>query len=105
MKDSVPSLGANVAERSIVQCGKSLGGIASVTRQFDEELGIKHDIGTHSEAQLGTDKAIVTRELCLESRVFDYIPGRQHKTFAGLKPNIADCIHKSKLILYFTRRK
>ena len=82
VKDYVASLGANVAERSIIQCGKSLGGISSVTQQFDKDNSVSKPLSTHSSPLLDEDKATIIQELCKESRV----------------SNIGDCIDKAKLV-------
>lgn len=105
VKDYVASLGANVAERSILQCGKSVGGIKTITDQFDKQNCITKPIGTHSTPKLDGDRATIIKELSTESRVFDYIPGRQHSSFSGIKPNIADCVDKQKLVNLLHRKK
>lgn len=62
------------------------------------------DIGTHSKPLLSNDRDVIVHELCSESRVFEYIPGRQHKLFSGIKPNIADSIDKAKLIALLKKK-
>lgn len=37
-------------------------------------------------------------ELLKTSSVFDYIPGRHHKTFKNIKPNIIDRIDKKAFL-------
>lgn len=41
VKSYISSLGANVSESSILQCGRSLNGIMDVCTKFDNENGIK----------------------------------------------------------------
>ena len=105
VKDYVANLGENFAEKSIIQCGKSVGGIASITRQFDNDNSVLNPIGTHTIPNLDTDKATIVHALCKETKVFDYIPGRQHASFTGIKPNIADCIDTQKLMNLLHKKK
>ena len=37
--------------------------------------------------------------------MFDYIPGQQHNSFAGIKTNIGDCIDKAKLVTLQHKKK
>lgn len=52
VKDYVATLGPNVAESAILQCGQSLNGILEVCSQFDKEHGIHPDSMQHSKPQL-----------------------------------------------------
>ena len=44
VKDYVASLGANVSESTILQCGSSLGGIMAVCDSFDKSTNVTPEI-------------------------------------------------------------
>lgn len=87
-------MGTNVAKNTILLCGKSLNGIMQMANNFDLESEV-HPVSTqHTCSLLMKDEDTVLEELVDKSHVFDYIPGRQHRTFA---PNLAVSVNKDKL--------
>jgi hypothetical protein len=80
VKDYVANLGANIAENTIVQCGKSLAGIMTVCDRFDSENGVCPTSQSHTRSSVTTDEKMIM-ELTETSRVFDYVPGQSHNTF------------------------
>lgn len=96
LKTAISSTGANVDPKTILQCGKSLKGLMSTVKNFDGEHGI-HDVSTmHTRSSLIKDEKAILDELT-KSRVFDYVPGREHSTFRGVTPNPAINLDKAKL--------
>ena len=97
LKDAVCGLGANVTRQSILQCGKSLNGLMTVTKLFDKEHGIHKESTKHSKMSPKKDEQLILNELVNKSAVFNYIPGRYHQSFPSIKPNIAQSlkIHKT----------
>ena len=100
VKDYVANIGANVNESSFVQCGKSLSGIMAVCDAFDSTSGVSPMSQAHSQPSAATDEKKIIQELTESSSVFDYIPGRVHKTFQSIQPNIVPNMDKQALITY-----
>lgn len=98
LKGCIANLGANISEETIIQCWKSLSGLMDVCKQFDTENDVKPSSTTHSKPNTAEDMIRILVELTSTSQVFDYVPGRKHKTFKGIKPNIANCIDAKKLL-------
>ena len=105
VKDYVANLGANVAEDTIVQSGKSLGGIMAVCSQFDHDNGVRPQSQSHTRSKVATDQKEIIKELTENSRVFDYVPGRSHNTFRKIKPNVVPNIDKKNLIKWIETQK
>ena len=100
VKDYVANAGANVGESSFVQCGKSLSGIMAVCDAFDTSSGVSPMSQAHSRPNVATDEEKVIKELTESSSVFDYIPGRVHKTFQSIQPNVVPNMDKQALVIY-----
>ena len=96
LKDTLAGLGANINPDTIIQCGKSLKGLMDTVNNFDKEHSI-HAVSTqHTRASVVKDENVILDEL-VKSKVFDYIPGREHRTFKGIVPNLAVSVNKEKL--------
>ena len=81
LKTAVSCMGANVATNTILQCGK---GLMQTVDNFDAENEL-HPVSTrHTHSSLAKDEDTVLEELVDKSHVFDYVPGRQHRTFHPL---------------------
>ena len=52
VKDHVSNLGANVAEKSILQCGQSLKGLMEACSNFDEQVNLHKSSTSHTKAKL-----------------------------------------------------
>ncbi len=98
VKEYVGNLGANVSESTILQCGRSLKGIQGVCSAFDKEAEVHPTFRSHTKASAREDERRILQELTEKSRVFDYIPGRHHRSFRSIKPNIADHINKKAFL-------
>ena len=96
LKQAVSGLGANIAKQTILQCGRSLDGLLKVNKSFDEEHGIHPVSLEHSSPSLAKDQKLIMDQLS-RSRVFDYVPGRDHRSFHGIKPNAAQKVDLTKL--------
>ncbi len=61
----------------------------------------------HSTPNREEDMNRILVELTSTSTVFDYIPGREHRTFKGIKSNVAQSINANKLLdwLQATKKK
>ena len=105
VKDYVANVGANVDESSIVQCGKSLNGIMNVCDAFDSVSGVSPMIQAHSGPNVATDEKKIIKELTESSSVFDYIPGRVHKTFPSIQPNVVPNMDKKALVNYIKEQQ
>lgn len=105
LKTAVAGIGANIAPKTILQCGRSLKGLMDVEDIFDKEHGI-HQVSTkHTCSSVVKDEDAILEELQQKSHVFDYIPGRVHHTFSSIDPNPALSIDKEKLFSIITRYK
>ena len=96
LKDYLLGLGANVSEATIIQT--TLRNLMEVTSHFDKICGIHNDSMYHTSKRDEKDLDILLEELTLKSHVFDYVPGRFHKSFRNIKRHISDHINVDKLI-------
>ena len=94
LKDSVGDMGANLSEGAIVQRSKSLKGVMDIVHTFDVNTNL-HAVSTDHTVSSSRKDDVVLAEL-LKSQVFDYIPGRKHKSFANISPNVSGHINASK---------
>lgn len=104
-KDYVANLGANTGETPIVQCGKSLSGIMAVCQHYDQENSVSPQSVQHTKHSTAQDMKKILTQLTSASSVFDYIPGREHKSFKGMKTSISDCIDVEKLLDWLKKQK
>lgn len=103
LKEYIANLGANVAESGIVQCGKSLSGIMEVVDRYDQETGIHKQSQQHTRPSDSDEGKII--EQLMSSQVFEYSPGRFHKTFRNIRPNITQGMDKAKLFAWIAGQK
>ena len=98
LKDFMRSMGPNVSSSTIIQASKSLKFLLNVGTHFDLICGIKPVSLHHTKASSREDRDKIIEQLVSETRVFDYIPGRYHKTFKNIQPHISSHIDAHKLI-------
>ena len=104
LKDSVGDMGANLSGSAVVQRSKSLKGVMDIVHTFDLNTDI-HTLSTdHTASSLKKDEDAVLMEL-IKSQVFDYIPGRKHKTFANISPNVSGHINASNFFQWLQEQK
>ena len=97
LKDYTKGLGANISEKSIVQTAKSLKNLLMITQNFDSTCKLHPESLHHTTKSSKKDRDLVLTQL-VESRVFDYIPGRCHHSFRNIKPRISDCVDISRIV-------
>ena len=105
LKNMVLGIGTNITESTIVNASRSLNGIVAMCNSFDKQLGIAHDSIHHSRKSCEADRAIVIKQLATDSRVFHYTPGRQHRCFKGISPNISLSVKIDTLFKSITKHK
>ena len=99
LKNMLLGIGTNITESAIVNASHSLNGIVAMCiYSFDKQLGIAHDSIHHSRKSCEADRAIVIKQLATDSRVFHYTPGRQHRCFKGIPPNISCSVKIDALV-------
>ena len=59
-------------------------------QEFDVENNSAPQSVEHTKASYAKDFKHVLKELVSSFHVFDYVPGRFHKSFKGIQPNIAN---------------
>ena len=96
LKDCLLGLGANISESTIIQISRSLSKLMAVSTHFDSECGVPKESIYHTCKDTSKDLQLVVDEL-QKSKVFDYIPGRYHKTFQNIKPHISAHVDTDKL--------
>ena len=100
LKDYIRSVGPNVSSSTTVHASKSLKFLLNVGTHFDSICGIKPVSLHHTKASSKDDRDKIIKQLITESKVFDYVPGRYHKTFKNIRPHISSHIDASKLITW-----
>ena len=88
VKESIRSLQANKAKKSIERVGRALGTMDPVLANFDRRLGVTSHSGMHKEASNSKDKALLLNEL-LKDKVFQEHGDRAHAHF----PKPKDTLH------------
>ena len=104
VKDYVVNLGANVAEKSIIQCGQSLKGLLETCGNFDQQMQVVSSI-KHTRSSDTKDETIILKELIDKSHVFNYTPGRTHPSFKAIQPSIAEHVNTPKLVDWIKGKK
>ena len=94
LKDYLKGLGANISDSTILQTGKSLRGLMDMTAYFDELCDIASASLHHTKHSA---KELILKEFS-ESRVFDYIPARCHRSFKNIKAHVSSSIDAFKLV-------
>ncbi len=105
LKDYIIGLGANITENMVVACGKSLNGMMAVTSNFDNVCNLHRESLHHTTKSSTKDEELIIKELTSNSKVFDYIPGRAHRAFGAISPNVASCINANKLFKWLNEHK
>ena len=98
LKDYLGGLGPNASEKNMVQMSKSLRGLMDVTKYFDDISEISPESISHTKYSNNKDAQLILKELTTESKVFDYIPGRFHKSFKSIKSHISKHLDTHDLI-------
>lgn len=101
LKEYLHGLGANVNESTIVHISKSLKALMDTCSHFDSICGIHNESIYHTCQDTSKDLDLIVQELVksdvFEYVVFEYVPGRFHKTFQNIKPHIAAHIDCDKM--------
>ena len=99
------STGPNVSPSMTAQASKSLKFLLDIGNHFDEICGIKPVSLHHTKASSKEDRDKIIKQLVSESRVFDYVPGRSHKTFESIRPHISSHMDVNKLITWIKQTR
>lgn len=105
LKDFVKSIGANVTSSTVVQASKSLKCLFNIGTHFDLICGVNPVSLHHTKASAKDDRDKILKQLVSDSQVFDYIPGRYHKTFKKIHPHISSHIDATELIAWIKRTR
>ena len=87
-KDAVSHLGANKTPKDIIQTGKAVQPMSDVLHHFDNENGIDHGSGAHTQRSESGDLSEIVHEIHKNSCVFTNIPGCKHTSFPSLTCNM-----------------
>lgn len=97
LKDFTTGIGANLTETTVVNCSKSLQGIAATCENFDATTGIARTSIHHTKKSSKSDEDKIIEEIATKSRVFDYVPGRSHRSFTGINPHVYHSVNADAL--------
>lgn len=97
LKDIVSGVGANITEDIVVQASKSLNAVDQICQTFDNVTNIKPESIHHTKKSSDQDLKRAVNQLASESHVFSYIPGRKHKAFPNMQPNLVRSVDVKKL--------
>lgn len=104
LKEAVSGVGANIYQQTIIQCGKSLDGLLKVCDSFDRQHGLHPTSHKHSLPSLAKDEQLIIKELS-QAHVFDYVPGRAHRSFRTIFSNPAEKVDVDKLNSWLNQHK
>ena len=96
---------ANVSPSTITQTSKSLKFLLNISDHFDEICNVNPISLHHTKASSKEDRDKILKQLASESRVFDYVPGRYHKTFKGIHPHISSHLDINKLVTWIKQTR
>lgn len=107
VKEYIAAVGANISQNTILQCGQSLDGMMTITKNFDRENNVHPSSSKHTKKSQTKDEDLILHELNERSRVFDYVPGRGHscRKLDKVEPNVATKIDKTKLFQWLSDKK
>lgn len=105
LKDYLMGLGANISESTICQTSKSLRNLMDISAHFDYICNIPRQSIYHTSQCYGRDLDLILEELTSKSHVFDYVPGRAHRSFPTIKPHISQHIDIDKLFVWINKHK
>ena len=92
LKDIMHGLGANISEKAIVNASQSLHGLVSLGNSYDKQLEINQASMHHTKKSCEKDRDVVIKQLASNSKVFHYTPGRRHRGYQEISPNITQRI-------------
>ena len=95
-KDAVSHLGANKTPKAIVRTGKAVQPMSDALHHFDNENGIDHGSGAHTQRSESGDLSKIVHEIHKNSCVFTNIPGRKHTSFPSITCNMFGSIDQPK---------
>ena len=98
LKVCLSSIGANLTVETIVNESKSLDGVQIFCQNFDSATNLHRSSIHHMRKSLSTDMKLIVNQLVHESNVFNYIPGRKHRSFPHIKPNVTWNINAGALL-------
>ena len=105
LKDIVSGVGANIAEDIVVQASKSLNAVNKICDNFDSVTNIKPDSIHHTKKSSDQDLKKVVYQLSSESHVFSYIPGRKHRAFPNMQPNLVRSVNVRNLFEWLDQKQ
>ena len=88
LKECLSSIGANLTEETIVNESKVLDGMQMISQNFESATNLHRNSIHHTRKSLSTDMKLIVNQLVHESNVFNYIPGRKHRSFPHIIPNV-----------------
>lgn len=83
-KDCVKDLGTNKTKDGIIRCGKALGPLNDLLKNFDENNHVTDVSGAHHSPSYKQDLHMIIEEL-QQTEVFDVVPKRRHNSFKNPK--------------------
>ena len=96
VKAAVHNQSSNLSPSSIIRAGRCTGSITNVIKQFDRVSQLHCQSSTHSDAKIGKDIDRIVKQLHNTSKVFQYVPGRQHPHFKSMQGSIIDSVKADK---------
>lgn len=88
-----------------MQASKSLKALLNIGTHFDSICGVNPVSLHHTKASAKDDRDKILKQLVSESQVFDYVPGRYHKTFKNIHPHISSHIDATALIAWIKQTR
>lgn len=106
LKDVISGVGANVTEKLIVEVSKSIQALDTICENFDHATLVRPESVHHTRKASEGDLKAVVKQL-VQSNVFSYIPGRQHRSFANDKsmPNLLRSIDTKGLFTWLHQKQ
>lgn len=99
MQECHGMLGPSVSrESSIARIGKSIGPLSVMTARFDQSNGIPRGTGKHSRRSVAKDMDRLLKQLHKDSKVFEFVRGRCHKSFPKFQQNSLRVLKQDEIV-------
>lgn len=96
-KEAVNRLGANKAPTTLVKVSKALGIFACVLENIDMILCVPPVHTSHTICPDEKDLHLILKELHTGAKLFDFTPGRYHRSFPDIAVNYFNRVKPTKL--------
>ena len=105
LKRLLLGLGANCNKDSMVRVSHYIGKLQQMTCSLDKHLHLAPQHNHHSKRASDDDEKLIVKELVEKSRIFQFIPGRQHASYPNISSSVMEGIDADKFLRWIKTQK